>query len=38
MFKGRQWGQDLVFKYEEFVLVRGKAEDWDEFQVLENLV
>ena len=23
IFKGRQWGLDRVFKYEEFVLVRG---------------
>ena len=38
IFKGRQWGLDRVFKYEEFVLVRGEAEDWNKFRVLENPV
>ena len=36
MFKGQQWRLDRVFKYEEFVLVRGFASDWNEFRVLEN--
>ena len=36
--KGLQFGLDRVFKYEEIVLVRGKAENWNEFQVLDNPV
>ena len=38
IFKNVQFGLDGVFKYEEFVLVPGKAEDWNEFRVLESPV
>ena len=31
ILKGRQWGLDWVFKYEEFVLVRDEAEDYNEY-------
>ena len=34
----QQWGVDWVVKYEEFVLVRGEADDWNKFRVLENPV
>ena len=30
-----KWGLDRDLKYEEFVLVRGEAENWNEFRVLE---
>ena len=38
ILKDLEFGLDRVFKYEEFVLLRGKAEDWNEVQVPENPV